>query len=458
MADNAIKDTVINEGVHSYSSEYDYVYPASPIKEKLEHFKDMKLGFMIHWGLYAQLGLMASWGLVDAEADWARAYNQHGDRPDWTTDGNRIRKEYFDLIHSFNPVRFNPNEWAELAADNCFKYLIFTTKHHDGFCLWDTKQTDFKVTDERCPFSKMEKADIVKHVFDAFRKKNIAIGAYFSKPDWHSENYWESDVCNLQGTTRMPTYDVNENPEKWERFTQYTHRQLEELVRDYGKIDILWLDGGQVCKREGLDIKIDEIAEKLRKLNPELIVVDRTAGGEYENYITPEHTIPERVIAVPWESCLTLGEDFNYIYDDDYKSPSQLIELLLEIVCRGGNLALNVSPQPDGRMPKNAIKSIRGFGDWLKKYGEAIFKTRPCYPYKKDNIFYTQTKNCIYVVAKNFNPDFILCDDKIAKVEFLNCNCTVGFEKTADGITLDVSMQTDEEFRVFKLYKSSQEG
>ena len=109
-------------------------------------------------------------------------------------------------------------------------------------------------------------------------------------------------------------------------------------------------------------------------------------------------------------------------------------------------------------MPKNAIKSIRGFGDWLKKYGEAIFKTRPCYPYKKDNIFYTQTKNCIYVVAKNFNPDFILCDDKIAKVEFLNCNCTVGFEKTADGITLDVSMQTDEEFRVFKLYKSSQEG
>ena len=186
--DNEIKEDVITEGTHSYSAEKFYIEPMSPIKEKLENFKDMKLGFMIHWGLYSQLGLMASWGLVDAEAEWSRKNDEYDYRPTWLDDGNKIRDEYFDLIHSFNPVRFNPDEWAELAVESGFKYLIFTTKHHDGFCLWDTKQTDFKVTAENCPFSKHEKADVVKCVFEAFRKRNLAIGAYFSKPDWHCED------------------------------------------------------------------------------------------------------------------------------------------------------------------------------------------------------------------------------------------------------------------------------
>ena len=178
--DNEIKEEVITEGVHAYSADSSYIVPPSPVKEKMEEFKDMKLGFMIHWGLYSQLGLMASWGLVDAEAHWSRKVEEYDYRPTWHDDGNKIREEYFDLIHSFNPVRFHPDEWADLAAENGFKYLIFTTKHHDGFCLWDTKQTEFKVTADACPFSRHEKADIVKHVFEAFRKKNLAIGAYFS--------------------------------------------------------------------------------------------------------------------------------------------------------------------------------------------------------------------------------------------------------------------------------------
>ena len=450
--DNEIKEDVITEGTHSYSAEKFYIEPMSPIKEKLENFKDMKLGFMIHWGLYSQLGLMASWGLVDAEAEWSRKNDEYDYRPTWLDDGNKIRDEYFDLIHSFNPVRFNPDEWAELAVESGFKYLIFTTKHHDGFCLWDTKQTDFKVTAENCPFSKHEKADVVKCVFEAFRKRNLAIGAYFSKPDWHCEDYWESDVWRTTPTTRMPTYDVKEKPEKWQAFTEYTHKQFEELVCNYGKVDILWLDGGQVCTREGLDIKLGDAVEKLRKINPELIVVDRTAGGEYENYITPEQTIPEKVISVPWESCLTIGRDFNYIYDDDYKSPEELIELLLEIVCKGGNLALNVSPQPDGRMPRNAIKSLKGLGNWLKKYGEAIYKTRPCAPYKENDIFFTQTTDCVYAISRKVNPDFIPCEQKICKVEYLNYSCNVDFEQTDKGIMICVEGQAAE-FNVFKLYK-----
>lgn len=452
---NDVKKEIIAEGVHTYSAEESYIQPPSPIKEKLEDFKDMKLGFMIHWGLYAQLGLIASWGLVDAESEWSRKEDEYGYRPNWHNDGNKIREEYFDLIHSFNPVRFNPDEWAELAADCGFKYLIFTTKHHDGFCLWDTKQTDFKVTSQQCPFSKHSKADVVKHVFDAFRKKGLAIGAYFSKPDWHNEDYWESDVCKTIEVTRKPTYDVKEKPEKWQNFTDYTHGQFEELVRDYGKIDILWLDGGWVCKNEGLDIKLDEAVEKLRKINPELIVADRTAGGEHENYITPEQTIPETVISVPWESCMTLGRDFNYIFDDDYKSPEQLIKMLLDVVCKGGNLALNVSPQPDGRMPRNAVKSLKGFGQWLKKYGEAIYKTRPCAPYKQDDVFYTQTAECIYAVTQKTDLRFIVCEKQISRVEYLNSGCSVNFEKTEKGICIDEINATDEKFHIFKLYKNN---
>ena len=445
------KDFII-EGTHDYSSEKDYVEPSEVIKNKLEEFKDMKLGFMVHFGLYNQMGLIASWGLVDAEKSWSRKANENGDKPTWSEDGAQIRKDYFNLKKSFNPIRFNPDDWAELASNNCFKYLIFTTKHHDGFCMWDTSQTDFKVTDIECPFSTDEKADIVKHVFNAFRKKGLAIGAYFSKPDWHNENYWEKDFSGE--TTRMPTYDIIKEPKKWQAFTEYTHKQMEELIKDYGKVDILWLDGGQVAKKHGLDIKLEDIVPKLREINPELIVADRTAGGEFENYITPEQTIPEKVMNAPWESCLTLGSDFHYVYDDEYKSCNELVEKLMDVVCKGGNLALNVSPQPDGRMPLNAIKALNEFGCWLKKCGEAVFKTRPCAPYKVGDIFYTQTRANIYVTAKNFKGGFIPLEQKITKVELLNKNKVLGFKEVNGGIKIKPSINDGEVYSVFKLYKA----
>ena len=451
MAEKA--KTVIQNGVHNYSTEDAYIQPAPHIQEQLESFKDLKLAFMVHWGLYNQLGILPSWGMVDAEARWARPVNPYGDRLSWIKEGAKVRQMYFDLIRSFNPVRFDAEEWAELAADCGFKYLIFTTKHHDGFCMWDTKQTDYKVTSPQCPYSTQEDPDIVKQVFDAFRKKGMKIGAYFSKPDWHSQDYWEKDVWMHTPTTRMPTYDVNEKPEKWQAFTQYTHKQLEELVRDYGKVDILWLDGGQVTIRDGLDIQMEQIIPKLRQINPDLIVADRTAGTEYENYITPELLIPEEAISVPWESCLTLGKGFHFVYDDDYKSASHLLSLLLEIVCKGGNLALNVSPQPDGRIPKRAKEVLQELGAWLRKYGEAIYGTRPCAPYKVQNAFLTQTKDCVYVVAKGNLAYSIPCGQSITKVEFLNENRTISFTQTDDGVMLTKIPETIEEYSVFKLYK-----
>lgn len=454
---NTQPDEIMEDGVHNFTAEEKYITPPPPIKEKLEEFKDLKLGFMIHWGLYNQLGIVPSWGMVDNQKHWSRSEEEFGPGANWSKDGNVIREDYFNLINSFNPVRFDPKEWADLADENCFKYLIFTTKHHDGFCMWDTKQTDYKVTSQKCPYHTNEKADIVKYVFDAFREKGMPIAAYFSKPDFHSEDFWESDAWHKNGTTWEPTYDINEKPEKWQAFIDFTHKQLEELVRDYGKVDILWLDGAIATEMLGHDINLGKIVEKLRKINPELIVADRCAGTEHENYLTPELEIPEDVIHIPWESCMTLGVGFQYVYDDDYKSPSEVINMLLEIVCKGGNLALNISPQPDGRMPKNAIKTIRVMGEWLKKYGEGIFKTRPCAPYRKDHFFFTQTKDHVYVFAKNFDGDLIPYCEKINEIEIMNTKSKTSFSQDECGIRLKAPFTTTEEFTVFKLNKEKKE-
>ena len=378
-------DDGIQEGVHGYTPK-GYVQPTEPeVIERLEWFKDQKLALMMHWGLYSQIGIVESWALSDGDAQWSRR------GVDWTNDGEEFKRQYYGLIRSFNPIRFEPEKWAKAAKAGGFKDLIFTTKHHDGFCLFDTKYSDFKVTSPECPFSANPRADIVKHVFDAFRKEGLGIGAYFSKPDWHNTDYWENHGLGRK-PNRMPTYDVRKNPEKWNRFREYTKNQILELVRDYGKIDIIWLDGGQVQRRCGLDIKIEEIIDEARKINPGLISADRVAGGKCENVITPEQTVPERPITVPWESCITMSQSWGHNFDAQYKSTRQLVHMLIDIVAKGGNLALDVGPQPDGRLPKPALERMAQMGKWLGKNGEAIYATRPLAPWRKGEWAFTKNR------------------------------------------------------------------
>ena len=161
---------VVEQGVHNYSQEEDYVWPTDPkVLQKLEWFKDQKLALMMHWGAYSQLGIVESWALSDADAEWSRG------GIDWNVSAEEFKKQYFDLNKSFNPVRFQPYKWAEMAKEAGFKYLIFTTKHHDGFCMWDTKYTDYKVTGKDCPFRTHKYSDICAHLFEAFRRQGIGI-------------------------------------------------------------------------------------------------------------------------------------------------------------------------------------------------------------------------------------------------------------------------------------------
>ena len=383
-----------------------YVWDDNPaVRKHLEWFLDQKLGLMVHYGIYNELGIKESWPLID--------HSTYGNNPKWTRwqfpegwDGQRVKKEYFKLHKGFNPRFFDPEQWADFAWQTGFKYLLFTAKHHDGFCMWDTKTTPFRVTGPECPFHDHPNADMVRRLYDAFRAKGMGISVYFSKLDWGSELYWEPGFLDRTDISDgFPSYRAADKPDLWERFVQYSHAQIRELCQQSGPVDCLWLDGGVVGKRNGLDLRVDEIVDELRRTNPGLLCADRSQGGKYENFLTPELEIPETVLPVPWETCLCLGKrlegesytSFGYTFDQDYYTSTEALHIFLEIVARGGNLALNIAPQPDGRLPLRAVRTLKDFGRWMHIHGRGIYGTRPCEPYFRDNYRYMKKGDSIFV-------------------------------------------------------------
>jgi len=426
---------LIIQGMHGCSREDEYVRPKDKlIQERLEWFQDQKLALMMHFGLYSQLGICESWPLSEEDAEWSR------EDVCWEKDADTFRKQYVNLNRSFNPVCIQPEKWAEMAKRNGFKYLIFTTKHHDGFCMFDTKYTDYKVTSPDCPFHTHRHANIAQSVFDAFREQGIAIAAYFSKPDWHCPWYWAEGMELPVGHWRNPTYKPEEQPELWEQYVQFTHNQMMELVEEYGRIDVLWLDGGQVAPQNGQDIRLSEFVAKARKVQPWLLTADRTVGGENENYITPEQSVPTEPIRVPWESCVTVGRAFSYRFDEQYKTPRELVHLLIDVVCRGGNLALNIAPQPNGMLPAQAVRAVDGLGDWLRANGDAIYGTRMTEPNECGRFAFTQKNGAVYAMLRLPEGEklektlLIPWQGEVSRVTLLDVNAEAAFEKTQEGL------------------------
>ena len=434
-------------------NEKKYVMPEDPvILQKLEWFRDQKLALMMHWGPYSQWGIVESWALSDADAAWSRK------DVTWGIGSEDFKREYFGLNQTFNPVRFQPELWAELAKDNGFRYLTFTTKHHDGFCMWDTKFTDYRITAPSCPFSAHRYSDVCKHLFEAFRERGLGISAYFSKADWHTPYYWE-DGSKLAFRDRGPSYEPAKKPELWEKFVRFTHGQVLELVQNYGKIDVLWFDAGWVCRENGQDIKIEELIGKVREIQPWVLSADRTCGGICENYVTPEQCVPESPLDIPWESNVTMGNSFSFAYDDDYKSTKELIRLLVDVVAKGGNLALNVGPQPDGRLPKPAVERMKGIGEWLKVYGGAIYGTRVCAPCRSGSFAFTQ-KECeksafaLYMHDGPERPGRLVIPGigkKVVQIENMRTGEKPDFEATDAGYAIDMPDEFDPAAEVYIL-------
>ena len=362
--------------VHQQSNTEDYVWPTDPqVLTKLKHWQDQKFGVLMHWGLYSVPGIVESWSICSE--DWIVRER----KPTYEED----KAWYWSQKDSLNPVNFDPSKWADVMKKAGMKYMIFTTKHHDGFCMFDTKYTDFSIA--HGPFGKDPRHNIAKEVFDAYRNKGFMIGCYFSKPDWHSKWFWNPYYAT---PNRRINYKKQQHPDWWQNYRKFTQNQLNELTTDYGNIDILWLDGGWIT---GEEIGLDTILVDARKRNPGMISVDRTIRGKNENYQTPEQGIPAKQLDIPWESCITLSHAWGWTPNAKFKSPNKVIGILSEIVAKGGCLALGVGPKADGTLQPEVVNTLLKIGSWLNKNGQAIYSTVNAAHYNDGKVWFTADKN-----------------------------------------------------------------
>lgn len=362
--------------VHQQSNTEDYVWPTDPqVLTKLKHWQDQKFGVLMHWGLYSVPGIVESWSICSE--DWIVRER----KPTYEED----KAWYWSQKDSLNPVNFDPSKWADVMKKAGMKYMIFTTKHHDGFCMFDTKYTDFSIA--HGPFGKDPRHNIAKEVFNAYRNKGFMIGCYFSKPDWHCKWFWNPYYAT---PNRRINYKKQQHPDWWQNYRKFTQNQLNELTTDYGNIDILWLDGGWIT---GEEIGLDTILVDARKRNPGMISVDRTIRGKNENYQTPEQGIPAKQLDIPWESCITLSHAWGWTPNAKFKSPNKVIGILSEIVAKGGCLALGVGPKADGTLQPEVVNNLLQIGNWLNKNGQAIYSTVNAAHYNDGKVWFTADKN-----------------------------------------------------------------
>ncbi|HBT93169.1 MAG TPA: alpha-L-fucosidase [Chitinophagaceae bacterium] len=413
-----------------HTASLKYTLPADKlVQAKLAQWGKIKFGLLMHWGTYSQWGVVESWSLCPEDEGWTVRKGPYA--KDWFS----YKQAYENLQTTFNPIKFNPEKWALAAKNAGMKYVVFTTKHHDGFNMFDTKQSDYKITGTNSPFANNPKANVAKEIFNAFRDQGFMTGAYFSKPDWNTPDYWWK---YFPPKDRNVSYDPKKYPEKWESFKKFTYNQIEELMSDYGKIDILWLDGGWVRPfssvdttvewqrtiKHNQDIDMGNIARMARTHQPGLLVVDRTVHGEYENYVTPEQQVPATYLPYPWESCMTLGNSWSYVPNDEYKTARKVIHLLTEIVSKNGNLLLNIGPAPDGEWDPNAYARLEDIGKWIQVNGEAIYDAEAdaSLPSQGKWVF-TKKQDCIYAIYQ------LAAKEAISEIYKLNINTSSPIKK-----------------------------
>ena len=461
--------TAISSNGQEHTASLQYTVPTdAKVREKLADWKKIKFGLLMHWGTYSQWGVVESWSICPEDEGWTQRRGPYS--ADWYT----YLKAYENLQTTFNPVKFNPERWAAAAKDAGMKYVVFTTKHHDGFCKFDSKETDYKITGSKSPFANNPKANVAKEVFSAFRNQGFMTGAYFSKPDWNTKDYWWR---YFPPKDRNVSYDPKKYPQRWEDFKTFTYNQIQELMTGYGTMDILWLDGGWVRPKSSIDTTVEwqrtithnqdidmpKIAAMARTHQPGLLVVDRTVHGEYENYVTPEQQVPATYLPYPWESCITLGNSWSYVPGDQYKSSRKVIHMLTDIISKNGNLLLNVGPGPDGEWDTLAYNRLEAIGKWMKINGEAVYESEadPNLP-RQGKWAFTRKGTAVYAiyqVAENEMIENSLSVNLPAGVKVKSVSVIGGPQKvkfTQNGgqvvlFTTDKSIVKQTEALVFKL-------
>ena len=299
--------------------------------EDLQWFQDARFGLFIHWGPVSLKG---------TEIGWSRG----GERKFPPGKGEIPVEEYDTLYQRFNPVKFNADEWVATAKAAGMKYLVFTTKHHDGFCMFDSAYTDYKITNS--PF----KRDVTAELADACHRAGIRLGFYYSPPDWRHPDFFTDNHA---------------------RYVEYLHNHLRELCTRYGKLDILWFDG-LGAKPETWDAV--HLLPMIRKLQPGILINNRS--GLPADFDTPEQEIGHFQIDRAWESCITICRQWAWKPNDTMKSLKECVDMLIRCAGGDGNLLLNVGPMPTGEIEPRQVERLKEIGGWMEKYGAGIYGTR----------------------------------------------------------------------------------
>ncbi len=317
-----------------------------------EWFDGARLGMFVHWGFASQHGIELSWPLV-------------GGIPVLPYSTGVAVDDYYRGALDFSPHPGAARRWLACAREAGMRYAVLTTRHHDGFALWPSKYTDFSIK------ATAYKGDLVAEFVEAARAEGVRVGFYLSLSDWHHPDYppfTAADASYGAFLGRRPPADA------WTRYVDCLFGQVQELLTNYGPIDVLWFDGQ--WERTAEEWRAAELRELIRSLQPECLVNDRLAGQG--DYITPEQSIPPESPAGRWETCMTMNRTWGFHPGDaEYKSARRLVHSLCETAGKGGNLLLNVSPRGDGTLPPEQLDRLATMASWMHRNGEAIYDTSP---------------------------------------------------------------------------------
>ena len=318
------------------------------LQDTINWWQDARFGMFIHWGLYA----MAA-------------------RHEWIKNQEEIKDEdyqnYFDF---FNPDLFNPKDWAAMAKKAGMKYFVITTKHHEGFCLWDSKHTDYKATNTPCG------KDLLREVVGAFRAEDIKVGFYYSLLDWHHPEFTIDPLHPQRNDEKACAQNKDKDMSK---YAQYIRDQVRELLTEFGEIDILWFDFSYQSKGHEA-WESEKLLKMIRELQPQVLVNNRLDLDMEPDFVTPEQYTPSEGFKkkdgspMPWEGCQTFSGSWGYFRDEtSWKSPEMLVQMLVNHVSRGGNLLMNVGPTARGEFDYRAVAALETYADWMKYHSRSIY-------------------------------------------------------------------------------------
>ena len=413
---------------NSFSQE-GYIPSDENIKAR-EWFKDARFGLFIHWGVYSVLG--------DGE---------------WVMNNQNISiDEYEKLPSFFNPVYFDAEEWVLMAKDAGMKYITITSRHHDGFSMFDSKASDYNIV-KKTPYGK----DVLKMLAEACRKHDLKLFFYYSQLDWYRDDYFP------RGRTGNGINGRGEG--NWDDYINFMKSQLTELLTNYGKIGGIWFDGewdqfkwdGKRFGEPMADFKLGEVYLLIHELQPQALIGSNhhIAPNPGEDFQMFEKDLPGRstksfatsaddIGNLPLEVCETINGSWGFnLKDRKHKSKKELIQYLIKAAGYDSNLLLNVGPMPNGRIQKEHIKSLSGIGQWVKLNGETIYGTNrgPIDP--TDEIASTQKDNTIYIHLLDNKTTYFIegYNPKVKKITYYHSNKKVSYQKTKSGLIINVNQE-----------------